>query len=246
MEQLKKLNEKAENYLSRQYPSLNVLERRYGISKVYFAGTIVGLSTFALGFNIGGGVLSNLIGYTYPAFLTLKYFAFIESKETEPASSVANPPFSTAVAKNLLTYWLIFATFTLTESFFGTFLGYIPFYFLLKSASLVYLFSSQYNGVAFIYERLVSLALCSRSSLFEKDSISGLDFGQKNLFLKTTLLDAKKAMDGSSGEKSKFESMKTTSQSIFSKTDAGSKQETPMPFPANDSFERLAAEIRKP
>lgn len=57
--------------------------------------------------------------------------------------------------KEWLTYWTVFSLFVLFELFFGFLTVYIPFYFFLKMAFLIWLFLPIFQGAAVIYDRFL-------------------------------------------------------------------------------------------
>ncbi|KAA0202862.1 hypothetical protein HAZT_HAZT005779 [Hyalella azteca] len=55
-----------------------------------------------------------------------------------------------------LTYWVVFATFSLIDTFSGFILSWLPFYWLAKVLFLVWCFSSSdFNGSTVIYNKVI-------------------------------------------------------------------------------------------
>jgi receptor expression-enhancing protein 5/6 len=79
-----------------------------------------------------------LVGTAYPVYWTMKA---IESKSNED--------------KQWLTYWVVFACFTIIDMFSGYLLKFIPFYFFLKIVFLIWLFMPNSQGSYIIYHLLV-------------------------------------------------------------------------------------------
>ncbi|CAJ0873858.1 10415_t:CDS:2 [Entrophospora sp. SA101] len=77
------------------YPKIVKLEQQTGIQKTYLAASVVGTIFVLIFFNIWGSLLSNLIGWLYPAYISFKA---IES--TDKADDT-----------QWLTYWLFLPTF---------------------------------------------------------------------------------------------------------------------------------------
>lgn len=83
--------------------------------------------------------ITNIIGILYPAYWSIKA---IESKETDDD-------------KQWLTYWTVFSLFIILELFCGVFLRFIPFYFFIKLAFLIWLFMPNTQGAVFVYNNFL-------------------------------------------------------------------------------------------
>lgn len=98
-------------------------------------GTIL---LFAIGtiLAVGVGSLTSIVGFVYPAF---KSFQAIETK-------------SKGDDTQWLVYWVIFAFFTVAETFVDYLLYWIPFYFAFKLAFLLWCMLPQTKGAKFLYD----------------------------------------------------------------------------------------------
>jgi receptor expression-enhancing protein 5/6 len=65
---------------------------------------------------IGQQLISNIIGFTYPAYCSMKA---LETKQTDDDTK-------------WLTYWVVFAVFTIVEYFSDIIVGWFPIYWLIK------------------------------------------------------------------------------------------------------------------
>lgn len=83
----------------------------------------VGLCVLYLIFGYAAQVLCNIIGVAYPAYISIKA---IESH-------------TKADDTKWLTYWVLYAVFSIIEFFSGFLTKFIPFYWLLKVCLFVYL-----------------------------------------------------------------------------------------------------------
>ncbi len=93
---------------------------------------------FAVGFivfGIGQSILTNLIGVAYPVFMS---FHALESDGANDDTQ-------------WLTYWVIFGIFTILDQFAGFILQMIPFYYVLKVATLIWLFHPATHGATYVY-----------------------------------------------------------------------------------------------
>eukprot|EP00347_Sterkiella_histriomuscorum_P022244 403331166 len=100
--------------------------------------TLVGLVLFVV-FGIGSAIITNLIGVAYPCFMS---FYALESDGGDDD-------------KQWLTYWVVFGIFTIADQFAGFILSFIPFYYVLKVAVLIWLFHPSTKGAIFVYENYI-------------------------------------------------------------------------------------------
>lgn len=85
-------------------------------------------------------LISNVVGFVYPAYCSIRA---LESS-------------SKADDTRWLTYWVVFSTFSLIDTFSGFLLSWIPFYWLAKVLFLVWCFSSSdLNGSDIIYKKVI-------------------------------------------------------------------------------------------
>jgi receptor expression-enhancing protein 5/6 len=90
-------------------------------------------------FGVGIASLSSLVGFVYPAF---KSFQAIETKKKGDDTQ-------------WLVYWVIFAFFSIMETFVDILLYWIPFYYAFKLAFLLWAMLPQTNGAKFLYENFL-------------------------------------------------------------------------------------------
>ncbi|KAJ3300407.1 ER membrane protein DP1/Yop1 [Borealophlyctis nickersoniae] len=149
--------DKVQYYLAQLNKELNKIpvaveiEKRTQIPKTYIASGL-GLVFFSLiFFNIWGSLLTNLLGFLYPAY---RSFKAIESAGTKDDTQ-------------WLTYWTVFGFLNTIEFFSDTLLYWIPFYYTFKAALVLYLFLPQFQGAAFIYTRFVRPYLVSNEKIID-------------------------------------------------------------------------------
>ena len=108
-------------------------------------------------FGVGASILTNLIGVAYPVFMS---FYALESNGTDDD-------------KQWLTYWVIFGIFSIADQFAGFILSLIPFYYVLKVATLIWLFHPATNGATTLYYNFIQP--------YWKEYESVIDQAQKSL-----------------------------------------------------------------
>ncbi|KND93882.1 Protein yop-1 [Tolypocladium ophioglossoides CBS 100239] len=140
--------EKAQNYLSAldrelsKYPALNNLEKSAGIPKAYAVIGVGALYFFLIIFNLGGQLLTNLAGFVIPGYYSLNAL-FTTNKDDDT---------------QWLTYWVVFAFFTVIESFFNI-VYWFPFYFIFKFVFLLWLSLPVFRGADIIFKSFMAPTL---------------------------------------------------------------------------------------
>jgi len=116
-----------------------MMESKLGARRCYLAiGSAFFLLSFVL-FGFGGSTLSNMIGFAYPLYESFKALKSADKKDDV----------------QWLTYWEVFAFFTLIESFTDFFLFWIPFYYFVKICFLTWCFLPQTQGARFLYRGMI-------------------------------------------------------------------------------------------
>ncbi|KXJ93283.1 TB2/DP1, HVA22 family-domain-containing protein [Microdochium bolleyi] len=125
-----------------KYPALNNIEKQTSVPKVY---GVIGLAslyfTFII-FNLGGQFLTNLAGFLIPAYYSCAaLFTADKADDTQ-----------------WLTYWVVFAMFTVIESLINV-VYWFPFYFTFKFIFLLWLSLPVFSGAQIIFRSFLQPAL---------------------------------------------------------------------------------------
>jgi len=119
--------------LSKWYEQMEIIHKKTGIEGKYvIIGLIISLLIVSVGYF--EKIITNLIGTIYPAYWTMKS---IQSQNDDD--------------KYWLTYWVVFAFFSLVDMFSGFLMKLIPFYFIMKILFLVWLFMPNTQGCYYVY-----------------------------------------------------------------------------------------------
>ena len=121
-----------------QYDKLAELEKKTGQPKAYFLVALYSAIISVISLLGGMKLISDLIGFVYPAYMSFKA---IESTETVDD-------------QQWLTYWVVFALFSILESVAGFLVEWIPFYFAIKILFFAWLFHPKFMGAAVVYKNV--------------------------------------------------------------------------------------------
>ncbi|XP_014206541.1 receptor expression-enhancing protein 6 [Copidosoma floridanum] len=119
---------------------LALAEKKSGLDRLYiFVASVLFLALYLV-IGIGQQLVSNVIGFLYPAYCSMKA---IETKEKDDDTK-------------WLTYWVVFAFFTIVETFSDYIIGWFPVYWLAKCLFYIWLMiPTEYNGSLVLYRRII-------------------------------------------------------------------------------------------
>jgi len=136
-----------------QFDYLNQLEAKTGVRRAYLVlGVGVFIVMFIL-FGFGSSPLCNLVGFVYPIYASFKA---IKTTTQDDDSQ-------------WLTYWIVYGFLTLVESFTDFFLFWIPFYYFVKIAFLVWCFLPQFKGATWLYSNVIGPLLSRYEKAIDKE-----------------------------------------------------------------------------
>jgi len=115
-------------------------EQKIGVDRLYvFIGGIAILGIWLV-FGYAAQLVCNSVGFLYPAYVSIHA---IESHDKQDDTK-------------WLTYWVVFAVFSIVEYFADFIVGWFPLYWLIKCLFLVWLMiPTELNGSLILYKRIV-------------------------------------------------------------------------------------------
>nr|XP_050038525.1 receptor expression-enhancing protein 5-like [Dermacentor andersoni] len=115
-------------------------QEKTGVQRAYFMLGLGAFSALYLIFGYFAELLCNIVGLVYPAYASTRA---IESADRNDDT-------------RWLTYWVVYACFSILDFFADGILRFFPFYWLVKVVFLVYCFlPARFNGSARIYNSLI-------------------------------------------------------------------------------------------
>ncbi|XP_076259960.1 receptor expression enhancing protein B isoform X1 [Rhynchophorus ferrugineus] len=119
---------------------LGSAEQKTGLDRLYiFIGGIAVIGVWLV-FGYAAQLVCNSVGFLYPAYMSIHA---IESHNKEDDTK-------------WLTYWVVFAIFSIVEYFADIIVGWFPLYWLIKCIFMVWLMiPTEFNGSLVIYKRIV-------------------------------------------------------------------------------------------
>ncbi|KAK9455125.1 TB2/DP1, HVA22 family-domain-containing protein [Dipodascopsis uninucleata] len=124
-----------------KYPVLETFEKQTGVPKSYGVLGGVGFYLFLIFLNFGGigELLANIAGFVIPGYYSL--LALDSPSKSDDTQ--------------YLTYWVVFAFFSVVEYWSRAILYWIPFYWFFKVIFVLYLGLPQFGGATVVYKNVV-------------------------------------------------------------------------------------------
>ncbi|XP_027202457.1 receptor expression-enhancing protein 5-like [Dermatophagoides pteronyssinus] len=139
-----KIMTEIEKFLSQPGTKVNtymeMIEKSTGIKRMYIAkGVLVFLMIYMI-FGYFAQLICNFVGFLYPAYVSIKA---LESRNKDDDT-------------RWLTYWVVFAFFSVIEFFSDFIFSWFPFYWLAKVVFLVWCYLPlERNGSDYVYTKFI-------------------------------------------------------------------------------------------
>jgi len=135
------------------------VEKVTGVKRIYVAQGILGIVSIYMIFGYFAELICNIVGFFYPAYASIHA---IESHNKDDDTK-------------WLTYWVVFALFSVFEFFSDIIFSWFPLYWLVKVVFLIWCFLPiQNNGSAYIYTRLIRPVFLKNRSNIDNVLSSGV------------------------------------------------------------------------
>lgn len=139
-------------------PYFEKVEKMTGVKRIYLAQALLGVLSLYLIVGKAAQFVCNLIGFVYPAYKSL---VALESSNKEDDSK-------------WLTYWVVFAAFSVVEFFSDSLMSWFPFYWLAKVVFLLWCSADiPANGSSLIYNRFIRPIFLQHKSKLQAASSNG-------------------------------------------------------------------------
>lgn len=116
-----------------------IVEKKTGVDRAYVALGIGATFTLYMIFGYFAALLCNLVGFVFPAYQSIKAIETMDKKDD----------------MHWLTYWVVFALFSVMEFFIDRIMSWFPFYWLAKVVFIGYLFMPQTRGAELLYRKWI-------------------------------------------------------------------------------------------
>jgi len=124
----------------------------------YFVVGILAIVALCVFSGLFASSITNALGFAYPAYASIK--------------AVETP--SKNDDKQWLTYWVVFAAFCMLENFIDYILYWVPFYYAIKLAFLIWCMIPKYEGATVVYTTLIRPAFLKHESAIDS-ALSAID-----------------------------------------------------------------------
>lgn len=137
---------------------LSSVERATGIPRLYCAVALLVLASGLVFQGWGLRLLTTLVAFFYPLYCSLRCLCAPHSYAADPSRG----------PRLWLVYWLVFGLLSFSERLSDSLLSFLPLYYPLKLAFLLWCFLPQSEGCAVLYDCLLHPLLARHSPSIER------------------------------------------------------------------------------
>jgi len=123
----------------KRIPGAAQIEEQAGVPLLAISGGASAVFLLLAYLIFGEGFVCNFVGFAFPAYASLKA---IESDSKDDDTQ-------------WLTYWVVYASFCVVETFIEIIEDWIPYYFIFKFFFLIWLFAPMTHGADVVYKSIV-------------------------------------------------------------------------------------------
>ena len=113
---------------------------KIGVDPGLLVTGVMFVAIFLVAVGVCGNLLVSIVGFLYPAY---RSFKALESDETDDDTQ-------------WLTYWVVYAFFTVFDEMTSWILNLMPFYFMIKLVLMIWMFWPTTNGARVIYNTVLA------------------------------------------------------------------------------------------
>ncbi|KAI8928121.1 TB2/DP1, HVA22 family-domain-containing protein [Entophlyctis helioformis] len=135
-------------------PALVTIEKVTNVPKTYLVSAVGGVLAVLIFFNVWGSLLTNLLGFLYPAYASFKA---LESANKEDDVQ-------------WLTYWTVYGFINMIEFFSDILLYWLPLYYTMKAVFILWLALPLFRGAEVLYKQVFRPILIAQSSKIDNVS----------------------------------------------------------------------------
>ena len=138
--------EKVDEYLNKlgfnefeKIKPLKQLSNKTGLKVAYIVSIFFTILLIFVLLEFGSFLITSLVGFVYPAYMSFKA---VESSVGDDDTQ-------------WLTYWVVYSFFTVFNDVLFYVFGFIPFYYIFKTAFYVWLFHPRLRGAQLLYTKVI-------------------------------------------------------------------------------------------
>jgi len=161
---------KAELYDARleDYSSFTELEKITGFPKLYIATGILVAFIAVSWIGLGANICAQMIALLYPGYRSFKVIErFGQLAQLHDRDEEAERVCLEKVTKYLM-YWVVYGCFNVVEVISDLFLFFVPFYWPLKMAFLLWCVHPESHGSVWVYKRIVAPILTHHETIIDR------------------------------------------------------------------------------